>query len=162
MCNPFAASLPSGVVKSGPSHRPQSVQGTDRQPSMRILIADDNVWIRRGVMNILAPVPDLEVCGEAKDGTEALQRAAELLPDLVLLDVSMPGLNGLDVARLLRARVPATKILIMSQHDAAVLTSRAIEAGAHACVDKTRLSTELLPVIVSVTKAVDSHLSPAQ
>jgi len=160
--NPFSASLLSSVVRSGPSHRSQSVQGTDRQPSMRILIADDNVWIRRGVMSILAPVPDWVVCGEAKDGTEAVQRAAELLPDLVLLDVSMPGLNGLDVARLLRAKVPATKILIMSQHDPAFLTSRALEAGADACVDKNHLSTELLPVIASVTKAVDSHLSPAQ
>ena len=129
---------------------------------MRILIADDNVWIRRGVMNILAPVSDWEVCGEAKDGTEAVERAAELLPDLVLLDVSMPGLNGLDVARLLREKVPATKILIMSQHDPALLTSRAIEAGAHACVDKNHLSTELLPVIASVTKAVDVHPSPAR
>jgi DNA-binding NarL/FixJ family response regulator len=129
---------------------------------MRILIADDNEWIRRGVINILAPVPHWEVCGEAKDGTEAVQRATELLPDLVLLDVSMPGLNGLDVARLLREKVPATKILIMSQHDPALLLSRAIKAGAHACVDKNHLSTELLPVIARVTKVVDSPPVPRQ
>ena len=117
---------------------------------MRILIADDNAWIRRGVMNILAPVPHWEVCGEAKDGTEAVQRAAELLPDLVLLDVSMPGLNGLDVARLLREKVPTAKILIMSQHDPAVLLPRALEAGAHACVDKGRLARDLIPTIERV------------
>jgi DNA-binding NarL/FixJ family response regulator len=72
----------------------------------------------------------------------------------------MPGLNGLDVARLLREKVPATKILIMSQHDPAVLLSCAIEAGAHACVDKNRLSTELLPIIASVTAAVDHPSGP--
>ena len=129
---------------------------------MRILIADDNAWIRRGVMNILAPVPHWEVCGEAKDGTEAVQRAAELLPDLVLLDVSMPGLNGLDVARLLREKVPTTKILIMSQHDPALLLPRAIEAGADGCVDKSHLSTELLPVIARITKAADNQPVPRQ
>jgi DNA-binding NarL/FixJ family response regulator len=129
---------------------------------MRILIADDNEWIRRGVIKILAPVPHWEVCGEAKDGTEAVHRATELLPDLVLLDISMPGLNGLDVARLLREKVPTTKILIMSQHDPALLLPRAIEAGADACVDKNHLSTELLPVIARVTKAVDSQPVPRQ
>src|ERR1700751_5865017 len=127
---------------------------------MRILVADDNEWVRRGVLKILAPLSHWEVCGEAEDGAETIERAAELAPDLILLDVSMPGLNGLDVARLLREKVPATKILIMSQHDPALLTSRAIEAGAHAFVDKNHLSTELLPVIASVTKAVDGHPSP--
>jgi two-component system response regulator NreC len=124
---------------------------------MRVLIADDNQWVRRGVMNILAPTTDWELCGEAKDGTEAIQRAAELLPDLILLDVSMPGLNGLDVARLLRKQTPAAGILMMSQHDPAVLLPRAIEAGAHGCVDKSRLSTELLPAIASVMKTVGNH-----
>ena len=117
---------------------------------MRILVADDNDWVRRGVVNILAPVPHWKVCGEAKDGAETIARAAELVPDLVLLDVSMPGLNGLDVARLLRDKVPAAKILIMSQHDPVLLRPRAIEAGAHACLDKSRLSTELLPTIHSM------------
>lgn len=127
---------------------------------MRILIADDNEWVRRGVGNILSSMPHWEVCGEAKDGADTLQKAAELLPDLILLDVSMPGLSGLEVARLLRAKVPATKILIMSQHDPAVLLSRSIDAGAQGCVDKSRLSTELCPAIVSVMGS--SHHSGSQ
>jgi len=127
---------------------------------MKILVADDNQWVRRGVINILALMPHWEVCGEANDGTEAIQKAAELLPDLILLDVSMPGLNGLDVARLLREKVPAAKILIMSQHDPAVLLPRAIDAGAHGCVDKSRMSTELLPAIASVMEVVDNHSGP--
>jgi DNA-binding NarL/FixJ family response regulator len=127
---------------------------------MRILIADDNEWVRRGVMNILASMSQWEVCGEAKDGAETIQRAAELVPDLILLDVSMPGLNGLDVARLLREKVPAAKILIMSQHDPLILLPRAIEAGAHACVDKGHLSTELLPTITNMMNAPENHIGP--
>ena len=122
---------------------------------MRILLADDNEWVRRGVKSILAPMTDWEICGEAKSGEEAVQIAAEVLPDLVLLDVSMPGLNGLDAARLLREKVPSAKILIMSQHDPAILLSRALEAGAHDCIDKSRLSTKLLPTIASVMSTVE-------
>ena len=122
---------------------------------MLILVADDNEWVRHGVMNILASTPDWQVCGEAKDGPEAVQKAEELQPDLILLDVSMPGLGGLEVARVLREKVPATKILMMSQHDPAVLLPRAIEAGAHGCVDKSRLSTDLCPNIASVMDTLD-------
>ncbi len=122
---------------------------------MKILVADDNQWVRRGVMNILAPMSQAEVCGEANDGNEAIQKAAELLPDLILLDVSMPGLNGLDVARLLREKVPAARILMMSQHDPALLLPRALAAGAQGCVDKSRLTTELLPAIARVMEAAE-------
>lgn len=73
---------------------------------MRILIADDNDIVRRGVRGILARVANWEVCGEARDGSEALRKARELLPDLILLDISMPGTNGLEVARVLREEVP--------------------------------------------------------
>ena len=127
---------------------------------MKILIADDNEWVRRGVTNILASKAGWAVCGEAQDGAEAIQKAADILPDLILLDVSMPGLNGLAVARLLCEKVPAAKILIMSQHDPHVLLPRAIEAGALGCVDKSRLSTELLPAIASIMETVDNHSRP--
>jgi two-component system invasion response regulator UvrY len=127
---------------------------------MRILLADDNEFVRRGVKSILAPMITWEICGEAKSGEEALQIAAEVFPDLVLLDVSMPGLNGLDAARLLRENLPTTKIVIMSQHDPAILLSRALEAGAHACIDKSRLSTKLLPTIASVMGTVESQPGP--
>ena len=76
---------------------------------MRILIADDSDAVRRGVCGILSSEKDLEVCGEAKDGSEALQKARELMPDLILLDISMPGMNGLEVARRLREESAADK-----------------------------------------------------
>lgn len=114
---------------------------------MKILIADDSEPVRRGVKNILAPSTGWEICGEAKDGAEAIQCAMELQPDVVLLDISMPGLSGFEVARILRDKVPALKIVVMSQHDPAVLLPRAFAAGAHACVDKSRLATDLVPAI---------------
>jgi DNA-binding NarL/FixJ family response regulator len=114
---------------------------------MRILIADDSESVRRGVRNILTMSTSWEICGEAEDGAGAIQRATDLLPDVVLLDVSMPGMSGLQVARILREKVPTVKIVVMSQHDPALLLPRALEAGAHACIDKTRLAIDLVPTI---------------
>ncbi len=126
--------------------------GASSPTIMRILIADDSEVVRRGVRNILAPT-SWEICGEAIDGPDAIQKATQLLPDLVLLDISMPGLSGLDVARLLREKVPATRILVMSQHDPSVLLPRALEAGAHACIDKSRLAVDLVPAIERIQAA---------
>lgn len=118
---------------------------------MRILVVDDNELVRHGVINILASRATWEVCGEAQDGKEALQKARKLQPDVILLDISMPGLNGLEVARVIRREVADAKILIMSQQDAASLLPGAIQAGANGCVDKSRLGTELLSSIESIT-----------
>ena|ERR1700719_1528076 len=117
---------------------------------MRILIADDNERIRRGVRGILSSDANCEVCGEAVDGADALRKARELSPDVILLDVSMPGSDGLETARLLRRELVKVKIIIMSQHDPVQLLPRAIEAGAHGCVDKSRLDADLLVTIQSV------------
>ena len=117
---------------------------------MRILVVDDNDRVRRGVRDLLRSETSWEVCGEAKDGTEAIEKARELLPDIILLDISMPGLNGLEATRLLRLQAANAKILIMSQNDPVQLLPRAIEAGAQGCVDKARLFTDLLSSIESI------------
>ena len=114
---------------------------------MRIFIADDNEMVRRGVARLLSSEPDWEVCGEARDGSEALLKAPELLPDVILLDVSMPGLNGLEVARLLRQDLPQTKILVMSQHDPIQLLPSVVAAGGDDCLDKSCLGTDLVASI---------------
>jgi len=118
---------------------------------MRILIVDDNERIRRGVLNILASKKNWNVCGEARDGMEAIRKARELLPDLILLDISMPGLNGLEAARLLRQEIADTKILLMSQYDPIPLLPGAIQAGASGCVDKSRLGTDLVSCIERIS-----------
>jgi DNA-binding NarL/FixJ family response regulator len=117
---------------------------------MRVLIADDNEAVRRGIAGVISNDKTLEVCGEAKDSAETLQKADELRPDLILLDVSMSGRDGLSTARILRQRLPAVKILIVSQHDVNQLLPCSIEAGANGCVDKARIAVDLLPIVKSL------------
>jgi two-component system response regulator NreC len=124
---------------------------------MQILIVDDNEMVRRGVSALLSSRPTWQVCGYAGDGKEALRKAKELRPDIILLDISMPGANGLDVARILRREMPKTKIVIMSQHDPIQVLPRVLEAGAHACVDKNSLNTDLLPTIETLGKTIDAR-----
>lgn len=114
---------------------------------MRILIADDNELVRRGIAGLLAEHGGLEVCGEAQDSEGAIQKAVELQPDLVLLDVSMPGTSGLATVRILKQRLPQIKILMISQHDPKQMLERSREAGADGSVDKARLASDLLPAI---------------
>jgi DNA-binding NarL/FixJ family response regulator len=125
--------------------------GSKEQPNaMRILIVDDNESIRRAVKAILISERGLEVCGEARNGLEATERARQLQPDLVLLDISMPGMNGLEVSRLIRKESVAVKILIMSQNDAAQFLPAATEAGADGCIDKSRMTNDLLREIKKI------------
>ena len=114
---------------------------------MRILIADDNAMVRRGVITLLSSETNWEICGEAADGSEALLKARTLVPDVILLDVSMPGLNGLEVARRLRQELPETKIVVMSQHDPVHLLPGVMAAGGDACLDKSRLAADLVDII---------------
>jgi DNA-binding NarL/FixJ family response regulator len=120
---------------------------------MRILIVDDSELVRRGIKDLFDPEGPWEICGEAPDGAEALRQAQTLQPDVILLDVSMPGTDGLETARLLRQESPEAKILIMSHHDLSVLSEAALEAGANGCVDKSRLSADVLTGILSRLRA---------
>lgn len=115
--------------------------------TVRILIADDNQLVRRGIAGLLSTGENYEVCGEAVNAEEAIQKTHDLSPDVVLLDVSMPGTNGLETARLLRQQAPEVKILIVSHHDLNQLLPRSLEAGADGCLDKARIATDLLPTL---------------
>ena len=117
---------------------------------MQILIVDDNELVRRGVKLLLSSSPTFTVCGEASNGKEAIAKAQQLRPDLVLLDFSMPGSNGFETASVIRRALPKVKIIILSQHDQAQLLPAALEAGADACMDKANLSGDLLPTIHNV------------
>jgi len=114
---------------------------------MRILIADDNELVRRGISGLLADQEGWQVCGEARDAADAIQKASDLRPDLILLDVSMPGKNGLETARAIKEQLPHTKILIISYHDPKQMLPWSLEVGADGCIDKARLGIDLLPAI---------------
>ena len=121
---------------------------------VRILIADDHDLVRQGLRALLAARPAWEVCGEAADGVEAIEKAAELQPDIVLLDVSMPRLTGLEAAPLIRRESPTSEIVIVSQHDAAEMLPSALEAGARGFVSKSDIGSNLLSVIESIVQPV--------
>lgn len=123
---------------------------------MRILIADDNDLIRRALRNLLARESGWTVCGEAADGPDAIQKARELRPDLVLLDISMPFGNGFDAARVLRQEIPDVRILILSQQEAGLILPSALEAGADGCVDKSQIAYDL----VSAVKRLSFKIGP--
>ncbi|MBV9316147.1 MAG: response regulator, partial [Gammaproteobacteria bacterium] len=119
---------------------------------VRILIADDHELVRRGLRALLAARPAWEVCGEAADGVEAIEKAAQLRPDIVLLDVSMPRLGGLEAASAIRRESPASQILIVSQHDPAEMLPSALEAGARGFLSKSDIGSTLLSTIESIVE----------
>jgi len=108
----------------------------------RILIVDDHEVIRRGIRSLLTR-DSLEICGEAENGKQALEKVRELKPDLVILDVSMPVMNGVEAAREIRRFAPRTKIVILSVHDSPQIIEIAEKAGADAYVLKSAADTDL-------------------
>jgi DNA-binding NarL/FixJ family response regulator len=117
---------------------------------LRILIADDSDIVRRGIVALLSHTRAWTICGEAVNGADILQKTRELQPDLVLLDVNLPDANGLEIARRLRADFPQIRILVISQHDPALLLPQAMEVGANGCLDKGRLGMDLLAAIEKI------------
>lgn len=120
------------------------------QPPVRILIVDDHALVRDGIRARLATRPELEVVGEGGDGTGAAELAAELVPDLVMLDISMPGISGLDAIEPIRRASPATKILMLSMYDNPEYVRRAVQNGAHGYILKDVSITEMINAVTSV------------
>jgi DNA-binding NarL/FixJ family response regulator len=125
----------------------------DSTPSVRILIADDHALIREGTRGVLAQQPGWEVCGQASTGREAVAQAMALKPDVVILDMTMPELNGLDAAVQIKRDLPETEIAMLSSHASEDLIRRAFEAGVRSFIVKT----ETEEFLVEAVEALANH-----
>jgi DNA-binding NarL/FixJ family response regulator len=125
----------------------------DADPSMlsvRVLVVDDWEPFRRFVCAELGKRADLQVVGEASDGLEAVQKAVELTPDLILLDIGLPTLNGIEAAQQIRDLVPESKIVFLSQETSADVVQEALDSGALGYVVKAKAGSELLAAVDAV------------
>jgi two-component system response regulator NreC len=127
---------------------------------IRVLIADDHGVLRAGLSALLSAEPDLEVIGEAGTGEEALRLAAELHPDLVLMDVSMPEMGGIEATRSIKEIQPKTHVLILTVHEDIGLVREAIHAGAAGYIPKRAVKTEVINAIHTVMRG-DLYVHPA-
>jgi len=115
--------------------------------TVRILVADDHEVVRQGLRRLLEAQPGWEICGEAVTGRDAVEKAKQLKPDVVVLDYSMPGLNGAEATRQIIERVPRTEVLILTMHGAEQLIREALEAGARGYVLKSDASRDLISAV---------------
>jgi two-component system response regulator NreC len=127
--------------------------------TIRLLLADDHPVVRKGIASMLARYPDFEVVGEAGDGQEALRRARELLPDIVLTDLEMPHMSGLAVTEALRKELPQIKVLILSMYSNTDFVLRIMQAGAKGYVLKGAPPEELIHAIKTV-EGGECYFSP--
>lgn len=114
-------------------------------PKLRVLVVDDNEIVRRTICQILASHADIEITCVAVDGADAILKAREHQPDVVLLDVSMPMMNGLDAARTIKQEFPSMDIIIVSQHDSRGFRWAALAAGVSGYVVKSDAARDLIP-----------------
>ncbi|HLE15888.1 MAG TPA: response regulator transcription factor [Anaerolineales bacterium] len=128
--------------------------------SIRILIADDHGLMRAGLRAVLEDEPAIEVVGEASNGEEVLHLTGELLPDIVLLDIGMPGIDGIEATRRLRRIYPQIQVLILTVYDEESLLREAIRAGASGYLIKRAAEDELLAAIQAVSRG-DMYIHPA-
>jgi len=116
----------------------------------RVLIVDDQECIRKALRGLLSTEPFFQLCGEANDGYEAVQKAIELDPQVILMDISMPGLDGLEATRRIRKAHPGIEILIFTQHETTQATRAAKEAGARGCLAKSDAGHDLVVALRTV------------
>jgi DNA-binding NarL/FixJ family response regulator len=119
---------------------------------IRILLADDHAIVREGLRTILEAQGDMNVVGEAGNGRDALDKTVLLRPDVILMDISMPELSGIDATRLILMQVPAAKILVLSTHHSTEYVSRAMQAGARAFIHKESAGCSVVNAVRAVLK----------
>jgi two-component system response regulator NreC len=119
---------------------------------IRLLVADDHPVVRAGLRTLLGAQPDMEVVGEVEDGTAAIEQAAELTPDIVVMDITMGDVNGIQATRQIRQRLPETKVLVLTMHDNEEYLRQMLEAGATGYVLKQAVDSELAVAIRAVQR----------
>lgn len=127
---------------------------------IRVLVVDDHTIVRDGICALLALAGDIEVVGEATNGNEAVDKVRELNPDVVLMDIAMPKMGGLEATRRINKEFPKTKVLVLTQYDDKEYFFPVIESGALGYISKAAASSELTAGIRSVYRG-DSYLSPS-
>lgn len=127
---------------------------------IRILLADDHAVVRQGFKMILSAQPDMEIVGEAGNGREAVEQAEQLRPDIVVMDVAMPELNGIEATRRLAASIPHTRVVALSMHKDSVYVREVLRAGARGYLLKDSGAADLVSAIRAVASG-ESYLSPA-
>jgi two-component system NarL family response regulator len=144
-------------VPEGPEPEPRAV---DDRPPIRVVVVDDHALFRRGLDNVLSGEPDLEVVGEAADGLEALEVCAALAPDVVLMDVRMPGASGIEAARRIREARPETRVVMLTVSDDEEDLFEAVRAGANGYLLK-EVSIDEVADAVRVVARGHSLVSPS-
>jgi DNA-binding NarL/FixJ family response regulator len=132
----------------------QETANSDRTKLVRILVVDDSEIVRRSLRSFLSVHEDWLICGEAGDGTEAVEKAKELHPDVILMDLTMPRMSGAEATRIIRREVPTAQVIIVSQNDPGVISRQVPKLGAIGHVSKAEISKKLLPAIESVVRGL--------
>lgn len=132
--------------EEGPS-KSNGQQQADTAPRSRILIADDHEVLRRGIRSMLESEENWEVCGEAINGQEVVEKAMALIPDLIIVDLNMPVLNGVAAVRQIVRNCPKTRILVFSVHESDQTIREILSSGAHGYLSKARAGEELVQVV---------------
>ena len=127
--------------------------------TIRIVLADDHEMVREGVRDLLAAQDGMEVVGEASDGASALEQARLLRPDVVVMDIGMPGGGGISATRQIRAELPEVRVVALSIHSEGVYVQAMLDAGASGYVVKTSAARDLVPAIESIV-AGERYFSP--
>jgi DNA-binding NarL/FixJ family response regulator len=120
--------------------------------TLRVLIADDHDVVRKGLRMLIEERPGWTVCAEARSGREAVEQATQLHPDVVVIDVSMPDLNGLEATRLIRKASPKSEVLVITHHDSDEMAAEVIDAGARGYVLKSDSDQDLVHAVESLSR----------